>query len=354
VKQLKHFRAGYPGIALVALLAFILMMVSCGSASAAVELEYYGIEDTIQEDGSIINSITLKFSAPINHLDYQLGFKIYNLSVEQNFDSADCRAVDAGERSTVSCDFMGMTRENNQLKLVFDTKDGVKKVGRKQQFIVNYGVSLPIERAFILLKLPEKSVLTETPVNMSYTPSDGKTLTDGKHIMVYWERLNLTSGDDLQFSVMYSAAPEQAPVSNSLVAALTAVVIVAMVGVGMFVKRGPSGAKTETAVITSVLNTDEKAIVDILSRNSGSAVQKVLVRESDFSKAKVSRLVKSLKDRGVIDVEPVSGRENRIILKLKHESAYKSGQENNHNAQASQQEAEEPAPDRAGEDREAV
>ena len=41
------------------------------------------------------------------------------------------------------------------------------------------------------------------------------------------------------------------------------------------------------------------------------------MRETDFSKAKVSRLVKNLKERGVVDIEPVSGRENRIILKIK-------------------------------------
>jgi DNA-binding Lrp family transcriptional regulator len=68
--------------------------------------------------------------------------------------------------------------------------------------------------------------------------------------------------------------------------------------------------------MTSVLNKDEKRIVDILSRHGGKSGQKVLVRESDFSKAKVSRLVKNLKERGVVDIEPISGRENRIILKF--------------------------------------
>ena len=57
-------------------------------------------------------------------------------------------------------------------------------------------------------------------------------------------------------------------------------------------------------------------IIDILNKYSGKIGQKVIVRESDFSKAKVSRLVKSLKGRGVLDTEAISGRENRIMLKM--------------------------------------
>ena len=47
-------------------------------------------------------------------------------------------------------------------------------------------------------------------------------------------------------------------------------------------------------------------------------MQKVLVRETDFSKAKVSRLVKSLSERGVLEVEPM-GRTNKIKLKIEKE-----------------------------------
>jgi len=66
-----------------------------------------------------------------------------------------------------------------------------------------------------------------------------------------------------------------------------------------------------------LLNKDEKRMVDIIARQGGDARQRVLVKESDFSKAKVSRLVKNLKERGVVDTEPISGRENKVILKIK-------------------------------------
>ena len=95
---------------------------------------------------------------------------------------------------------------------------------------------------------------------------------------------------------------------------LTAVVIVVMVGIAVYMRR-PKDAKPAD-VIESVLNKDENAIVSILKRHDGKAGQKVIVRESDFSKAKVSRLVSNLKERGVVDTEPISGRENKVILKI--------------------------------------
>ncbi len=42
-----------------------------------------------------------------------------------------------------------------------------------------------------------------------------------------------------------------------------------------------------------------------------------LVWNREKARAKVSRLVKNLKERGVVDIEPISGRENKVILKIK-------------------------------------
>jgi len=70
----------------------------------------------------------------------------------------------------------------------------------------------------------------------------------------------------------------------------------------------------KTKVIASVLNADEKRVVKILAASDGNALQKHVVKESGFSKAKVSRLLKSMGWRGIIKLEPVSGRENRVLL----------------------------------------
>jgi uncharacterized membrane protein len=293
-------------------------MVLFSGPALAVSLEYYGIEDTINSDLKVDNSIVLKFQEPIGHLDYQLGFRIFNLTSESDFPFADCSSQDTDQGSLISCDFIGMTKKQNKLVLKFSTNEIIDRVDGNYRFNVNYGVSIPIVRAFVLIKLPENGILAETVANQSYFPPDGNVITDGRHIMVYWNKYNLSAGDSLQFAALYNMPGTRDPFFNYMIILLTAVIIIAMVGIAIYMKRGPKHAKPED-VIESVLNKDENTIVSILKRNEGSAGQKVLVRESDFSKAKVSRLINNLKERGVIEIEPISGRENRVILKKRNE-----------------------------------
>jgi len=186
----------------------------------------------------------------------------------------------------------------------------IKKVGEKFMFSANYGF-LPTDRTFVMIRLPQYSALSEENASKSFSPSDGNIISDGKHIMVFWERENLGE-ENMQFSVSYSF-PTGIP--SYIIISLTIIVVIAMIGVVVYARR----KQHPVEVIASVLNKDEKVIVDILGQKDGKALQKVLVRESSFSKAKVSRLVKDMKDRGIVRIEPVSGRENRIMLSMGEE-----------------------------------
>ena len=308
---------------IVSVVLLISLMALSGQGQA-LGLKYYGIEDTINEDLIVSNMITLKFDSPINHLDYNLAFMIEDFDYEADFELADCALIESGSQSTISCDFIGMTDQKNTLILRFNTRNVIRKVGDNFRFTVNYGISLPIERSFTIIRLPQNGILAGTLANESYSPSTGGILTDGKRIMVYWEGENLTSGDNLQFSVLYST-PAFGSLNNFVIAAVTFVVIVVMVGIAVYIRRGGGSEGAVQDAVKSVLNRDEMKLVDILQKHDGKAGQKVIVRESDFSKAKVSRIVKGLKSRGVVDTEPISGRENRVILRLDKEKPEEEG-----------------------------
>jgi hypothetical protein len=157
------------------------MAVLSGNA-AALGLEYYGVEVTINDDLSVHNNVVLKFDSPVNHLDYSLDFSIDNLEYNADFDLADCAVKD----KTISCDFIGMTSEHNKITFDFDTRNVIRKVGDNYRFIVNYGIPLPIEASFVLIRLPQNNILAGVG-NESYAPLSGGTLTDGRRIMVFWE-----------------------------------------------------------------------------------------------------------------------------------------------------------------------
>lgn|GEM_PF-637176 len=287
----------------------------------ATELEYYGVETTINEEATVSNLVNIRFAQADTTFDYGVGYKISNLNATASFGSPECSIFENVNTSRIACTLKGMTVKNNLLTLTFDTKSGVTAGAHNMyNFSSDYGVDVPVKEAFILVKIPKNSVLSEEAANQSYAPSDGKILSDGKHIMVYWQRENLTAGEDLKFSVSYSIPSAGGFYSNMFIITVAGIVIISMISVAVYVRRGSIYSKSTTEVIASVLNTDEKKVVDILARHGGKSGQKIIVRESDFSKAKVSRLVKNLKERGVVDIEPISGRENRIILKFEKKS----------------------------------
>jgi uncharacterized membrane protein len=289
----------------------ILLLVSMSATAGAQDIEYYGVDASIGEDLSVRNKVVFQFSELTNHFNYELNFPIYNLRVSSDFDFADCLVNNKQDSATVSCDFIGMSRTKNTLTLEFDTRNQIRRVGENYQLVVDYSINNPVQRSFIIINLPEFGILAAD--NQSFFPVDGKTLLtdDGRKIAVYWED-DPTDQNQLQFSVTYNTPNVGGPFYSFLLAALTFIVIVVMIAVAVYIRRDSRPAD----VVRSVLNSDEKRIVDILSEHKGKAGQKILVRESDFSKAKVSRIVNSLKSRGVVSTEPISGRENRVILSI--------------------------------------
>jgi hypothetical protein len=280
---------------------------------ALAQIEYYGVESTINLD-QIDYAITLKFLQPTENFVWQTDFSFYNLSVESAFQS-NCVA----KLKQINCNFSGMSNESRIVKLKFSSLEGIEQLDSKLRYRASYTIPFSIDRAFILIKLPEKAVLAEQPANASFTPADGKVMTDGRRIMVYWDRSNLTAGEGLLFSVSYTLPT---PPFDYFGIALIVIIGAFIVSVGFLIFRKIKIRKILTAVLTS----DEKAIIDVLTKRGGQALQKQIVRETDFSKAKVSRLIRALQKRAILKIEPVSGRENRVILVLER---YEKGSSEN-------------------------
>ncbi len=274
--------------------------------TVCAQLEYYGVESVIEAD-RIDYIVTLKFAKPTQQISWESDFAIFNLSPEAEF-GVEC----SSKVKLITCNFTGMSETQRLVKLSFSSLEGVERLDGKLRYRASYTIPFHIERAFIIIKLPEKGVLVE-PTNASFSPADGKIITDGRRIMVYWDRVNLTAGEGLLFSVSYVLPTEG---FDYLSIALIVIALVIFGFGGLFVLRRVKMKR----ILTAILTADEKAIVDVLGRRGGQALQKQIVRETDFSKAKVSRLLRALQRRGVVRIEPVSGRENRVILVLeRHE-----------------------------------
>ena len=65
--------------------------------------------------------------------------------------------------------------------------------------------------------------------------------------------------------------------------------------------------------ILSVMEENERIVIEALLNSDDPPLQKELQRTTDFSKAKLSRILSGLEERGIITRSPV-GKTNRVIL----------------------------------------
>ena len=284
--------------------------------AAAASLNYYGIDSVIGSNLLVDTTITMILESPVEHLDYNLDFRILNMSVKTSSGSSRCTFENSGSGSLISCDFYDLVQGDSDIELEFWTRDGIKRKDEGYEFRNSFPVTMPIKRLFSTVTLPPNGLLSEDIVNQSYFPPNGKVITDGKHIIVTWEKKDLLPADSLSFSVSFEVLGTGGVMWDLSVMAMISIVVIAMIGIAVYMRRGSAPAEQAVKVLP-LLNKDEKSIVDILAKHEGSVRQREIVKESDFSKAKVSRLIKNLSERGVVETEPISGRENKVILKIK-------------------------------------
>jgi len=297
---------------LALIISISLMVMAAMAAPAQAQLSYHGIESTINDDMSVSSKITLKFSGSVSELEYITAFPLSKLKVGGNFGPVSCSDSLSGDGSKILCQLSGITKDKNTLYLEFESKDMVNYSYGRYHFDAGFVPPLNSEKFFYMVKLPESATLAGYPANTSYNPSYGTTITDGLRIMVFWDSSNITTGQQLDFRIEYNLPPIRGAVTRYILIGAGAIILIVIAIAFLYTRRASRFNKS--SAIASVLNADEKRVVDIVTAGGSGALQKHIVRESGFSKAKVSRLVKSLGGRGVIKVEPVSGRENRILL----------------------------------------
>lgn len=280
----------------------------------ALNLDYYGIDSRIKEDMTVLNVITLTFDSSIDNFDYKLKYAVSNVKVDSEFAPVECDTK-VTDTTTISCRFLNHENyKKANVKISFEAIDIVKKMDNDYEFSNFVSMDNDASRFFNIIYLPPTATLVTDVPNESFSPKSGKTLSDGKHIMVYWDKENLKNGDDLFFSVTYRLPSDNiGNVYNVGLMVVIAVIIIASLGI-YYVRT--TRRQDSFKMVMPLMKGDEKVVIDILNKHGGSVNQKVIVRESDYSKAKVSRIIAGLKERGIVDVESL-GRMNKVTLKLK-------------------------------------
>lgn len=270
------------------------------------QVQYYGVESYI--DGRRSNvKITITFSEPREDFIFAIKGRVENLVAKTLGESIECKEKVSGI-TLISCK-LNLTKERRTIEISFETEDFVKDLDGKFIFIADLSLGENISSTFVSVKLPEGMALVSEEIPGRVFPENSSILSDGRHIIVTWKMDEIPKTQPLIFQIIYEPISKQAfsiPIFYLI-----------SFGIGIFLISFLifyfSYLKKPKELVLSVLDDFEKRVLNCIIEAGGEIKQKRIVNETNLSKAKVSRIVKNLEKRGLIEVKRL-GRSN--LLKL--------------------------------------
>lgn len=165
-----------------------------------------------------------------------------------------------------------------------------------------------IKEAGLILSLPNTAIISSFSEN-------GIIFTEHNNIKIGW-KLDIKKDEDTKIEVGYSNYPKRETdyikiafyILSSII--LTIIIVFCVkVGYCKITKRISKGKKD----IMKTLDNREKEVIKLLIQNNNQLYQSKIQKDTSISKATLSRIIKRLESKNIIEVRP-SGNTNLIIL----------------------------------------
>jgi len=275
------------------------------------EIQFYRIDITLNEQGRSFVQLVTTFKKPEKQASFKILGRVENFIASSNAGPVNCN-LDVSGITDIKCD-MNLTEAQKELNMTFETNDFVKTLDNKLYFSGDLTPHMPVADISTTLKLPQGFLLVGEDISssvLSYSKNASAHIV-GDTIIIIWKLSSISATDSLKFEVLYEQvkAPPWFELRMRYFILMGAVFAVVL---GFIVVRY---LRKSEKLVLSVLDEYERKAMDIIT-NEGEVKQKKIVEMTNLSKAKVSRVIKSLAGRGLIEVER-SGRTNRIRLSKK-------------------------------------
>lgn len=267
----------------------------------------WNVDVSINDDTGTDWTVILTYDNITDRSDYFILSRITNVEVFADTTLVNCDITQDIGTSIVCTDLQA-----NEVTYKFHAKGLVDNVQNLKIFHYPFSVITTVEKMQITVKFPLGSALVEGgELNGTglkpFEPDFGREGSDGRRIFINWVFDKPTLGQTLNVSAIYELISGFDPFTTFAI--ILALIIISFILALMFVFR-----KQRVKDLLPVLTNGERKAMEILLREKGEVDQRVIVKETDFSKAKVSRIINDLIERGLI--EKISkGRKNLIKLK---------------------------------------
>jgi len=278
-------------------LAFVLSVTILTPSAHSLEISEYNITFDILPNGFVKEDIFMEFSEPLNEstLNYVVLGEIYDLRIRgSEEENVDYILEKKGNERTVK---FAVPKNTKTLHIDFVAKDLVFT----RDSIHGFFASLQPPRARnvrIEIFLPKGFAVYRDVIY----PEGYETLTDGERIYLRWE---FERPEEFMISFKFYSIYTDYSLAIFVVMVFSLLAVTAYL-VSYYRKR----VKGE---FLRGFSEDEIKVLNILSERK-VCMQNRLEKELGFSRAKMTRIVKRLEGKGLLEKEKV-GRTNRIYWK---------------------------------------
>ena len=289
----------------------ILALFIYSSTSFASEISLHKVEIRLGEDGTASILAEVRYAKlTTSDVPYFVLGRAYDVEARDEHTQLECRTFDQPYGTYISCIPPANNLENYTVYFTFRLKGLVAAEPTFNRFVYSYGVKEPTDQFTLKLYLPEGYGLVKTNEEqvLPYFPQGASIGSDGRHVTLEWDLIKPQLGSTLTFSVMYEHVGIKP--YNTAYYLLPFLAAAALIAFLLFRFR-------KAKDVLSVLTEDERKVIEVIRAKGKKYVkQRDIVRMTNFSKAKVSRILAALEERGLVKRERV-GRTNRVKLSRK-------------------------------------
>lgn len=288
-------------ILILVLLAFLI------STASATTIESESVEINLDNNKVEVDVIVEELTH--STFTYITSYPMENVQVQIDGETQDCTVNSLSVGSEVRCDIE--QTQNFTANIEFYTSDLVAPHEDINVFRYSHSVYRPTEEYNLRVLLPSGAALVNeegaaTPI---VTPENFNTGSDGRQIYIEWTD-NPSLGQNLNYEAMFE--PVSTPFDYLRILPLLLVAVLGTLTYLIWRKQNKNEKHPNNEEMEE-LEEDEIEIIEILKENEGEMLQKDVVDESDYSKAKISGLVSSLVEKEVL-AKKKEGRSNKLTL----------------------------------------
>ncbi len=186
----------------------------------------------------------------------------------------------------------------------FDVSDFIRKIDNQYMFTFSYSSETDFKDFKLKIVLPEDAIVSEKN-NALLLSRPVQISTNGRRIFLEWSE-ELSSGEEFTAFAQYEEK-KYAGVDYSLIGIIIIIILVAFF-IGYRAKKFKKHKFIEKAV-----SPDEKIILNILKKEK-EIMQEDLRKKTDWSKTKISKILRKLEAKNLIDKKPYK-KTNKLKLK---------------------------------------